>query len=70
MPQLYKDKFPIGSRVKVSAPASEGSDHAFTGRTGTVIAHGGWFTIDFDKPPHGWPNPYTGVCPHNLREAH
>lgn len=63
----YAETFPIGCRVVVRAGAREGSDHEFNGRAGTVVGHGPWFTVDFDKPPRGWPNPYMGICPHNLR---
>lgn len=64
----YRDDFPIGSRVIVNAPCGEGSDCEFNGRAGTVVAHGQWFGVKFDKPPRYWPNPTT-ICPHNLRAA-
>ena len=65
---LYEELFPIGTRVMVVAPdPSEGSDHRFNGKLGTVERHGHWMSVRLDKPLATWPNPVT-VCPHNLQK--
>jgi hypothetical protein len=61
----YRDDFPIGSRVRVRAGASEGTDHEFNGATGTIVDFKGYLAVEIDQLPRYWKNPVL-ISPHNL----
>ena len=64
--RTYRDIFPIGTRVVVRADKSDGSDHEFNGRRGTMVEIGKCLGVQFDNPPKHWPNPYL-ISLHTLR---
>lgn len=64
--KTYVEEFPPGTRIVVRADKSEGTDHDFNGRRGTVVAYGRALAVEFDKPPRHCANPVI-ICLHNLR---
>lgn len=66
--KTYREEFPFGTRVVVRASVSEGTDGDFNGRYGTVVEHGQFMAVEFDRPIQGYPNPYL-ISPHNLHKV-
>lgn len=64
----YREEFPPGTRVIVSAGPNEGTDHEFTGRTGTMVEYGKGLAVEIDRLPRYWKNPVI-ICMHNLSPA-